>query len=60
LFAPLYVGNKCTNSCTYCGFKVSNHDTLRQTLTLDEVRAEVEALTDEGHKRLNNGLWNSS
>jgi len=52
LFAPLYVGNKCTNSCTYCGFKVSNHDTLRQTLTLDEVRAEVEALTDEGHKRL--------
>lgn len=52
LFAPLYLGNKCTNSCTYCGFKVNNNDTIRKTLTLDEMEKEVEALIDEGHKRL--------
>lgn len=50
LFAPLYIGNKCTNSCTYCGFKASN-DIVRKTLSLDEVGKEVEALIDEGHKR---------
>jgi 2-iminoacetate synthase len=50
LFAPLYIGNKCTNSCTYCGFKASN-DIMRKTLSLDEVEKEVEALIDEGHKR---------
>lgn len=52
LFAPLYIGNKCTNSCTYCGFKVENQDTHRQTLTQDEIGKEIEALEDEGHKRL--------
>ncbi len=52
LFAPLYLGNKCTNSCTYCGFKVTNQDTIRKTLSLEEMGKEVEALTDEGHKRL--------
>ena len=52
LFAPLYIGNKCTNSCTYCGFKESNHDTMRKTLNLLEIDKEIEALTDEGHKRL--------
>lgn len=51
LFAPLYIGNKCTNSCTYCGFKVTN-DIMRKTLSLDEVQQEVEALIDEGHKRV--------
>ena len=52
LFAPLYLGNKCTNSCTYCGFKVDNHDTVRKTLSLDDTEREVEALIEEGHKRL--------
>lgn len=51
LFAPLYLGNKCINSCTYCGFKVTNEDTIRKTLSLEETQAEVEALIDEGHKR---------
>lgn len=51
LFAPLYIGNKCTNSCTYCGFKVTN-DIMRKSLSLDEVKNEVEALVDEGHKRV--------
>ena len=26
LFAPLYIGNKCINSCTYCGFRGDNRD----------------------------------
>ena len=52
LFAPLYLGNKCVNNCTYCGFKVENLDTVRKTLTMDEIKEEVEALEDEGHKRL--------
>ncbi|MBN1469307.1 MAG: [FeFe] hydrogenase H-cluster radical SAM maturase HydG [Fusobacteriaceae bacterium] len=52
LFAPLYVGNKCINTCTYCGFKATNHDTIRQTLSMEEIKNEVEALVDEGHKRL--------
>lgn len=52
LFAPLYIGNKCTNSCTYCGFKAENTDTVRKTLTMDEIKKEVEVLEEEGHKRL--------
>ncbi|MBZ4683047.1 MAG: 2-iminoacetate synthase [Fusobacteriaceae bacterium] len=52
LFAPLYLGNKCTNLCTYCGFKATNQDTIRKTLSLEEERKEIEALIDEGHKRL--------
>ncbi len=52
LFAPLYIGNKCINNCTYCGFKAENTDTIRKTLCLDEIQTEVEALEDEGHKRL--------
>jgi len=52
LFAPLYLGNKCTNSCTYCGFHVDNHQMVRKTLSLDELEKEIEALVDEGHKRI--------
>jgi 2-iminoacetate synthase len=52
LFAPLYVGNRCTNNCKYCGFRVSNRDAVRKTLTDSEVIQEVEALEDNGQKRL--------
>ena len=52
LFAPLYVGNRCTNNCQYCGFRVSNRDAIRKTLTDDEIISEVEALEDNGQKRL--------
>jgi 2-iminoacetate synthase len=52
LFAPLYIGNRCTNNCQYCGFRVSNKDAVRKTLTDDEIIAEVEALEDNGQKRL--------
>ena len=52
LFAPLYVGNKCSNDCTYCGFRASNREQVRVTLIGKELEREIEALEDEGQKRL--------
>ncbi len=52
LFAPLYVGNRCTNNCKYCGFRASNADAIRKTLDDNEIIREVEALEDNGQKRL--------
>ena len=52
LFAPLYIGNKCSNNCQYCGFRVTNTAAVRRTLTDDEIVREVEALEDNGQKRL--------
>lgn len=52
LFAPLYVGNSCTNRCAYCSFRADNTETVRKTLSREELISEVEALEDAGHKRL--------
>lgn len=52
LFAPLYVGNRCTNNCQYCGFRTSNSDAVRKTLADQEIIREVEALEENGQKRL--------
>ncbi|PHJ13065.1 thiamine biosynthesis protein ThiH [Fervidobacterium sp. SC_NGM5_G05] len=52
LFAPLYIGNDCVNDCVYCGFRTSNPEVYRKTLTFDELRNEVKALVSKGHKRL--------
>jgi 2-iminoacetate synthase len=52
LFAPLYVGDKCINNCAYCGFKCSNREAVRKTLSDDELRSELVALEGQGHKRL--------
>ncbi len=52
LFAPLYVGNNCTNNCQYCGFRTSNKDTIRKTLTDEELIEEVISLEETGQKRL--------
>ena len=52
LFAPLYIGNKCTNDCQYCGFRVSNKEAVRKTLDDSEIKKEVAALEDNGQKRL--------
>lgn len=53
LFAPLYVGNKCSNNCTYCGFRASNKDAVRKTLSDNELVKEIEALEDNGQFRIN-------
>lgn len=52
LFAPLYIGNECTNNCQYCGFRTSNKTAVRKTLTDQEMVREIEALEDNGQKRL--------
>lgn len=52
LFAPLYIGNLCTNNCAYCGFRSENTSVKRMTLTREELIDQVKALEDAGHKRL--------
>jgi len=52
LFAPLYVGNHCINECEYCGFKRSNAETQRRTLSQQEISEQVAAMESQGHKRL--------
>jgi 2-iminoacetate synthase len=52
LFAPLYVGNLCENDCQYCGFKRSNTEAIRRTLTPEDLSSQIKILEDVGHKRL--------
>ena len=52
IFAPLYLSNYCVNGCVYCPYHAKNRTIPRKKLTQDEVRAEVIALQDMGHKRL--------
>lgn len=52
LFAPLYVSDYCVNGCEYCGYKHSNCDLKRKKLTMDELKDEVKALEELGHKRI--------
>ncbi|MBQ9437480.1 MAG: [Lachnospiraceae bacterium] len=52
LFAPLYLSNYCVNGCLYCPYHLKNQHIPRKKLTQEEVRAEVIALQDMGHKRL--------
>lgn len=52
IFAPLYLSNYCVNGCLYCPYHMKNKSIPRKKLTQEEVRAEVIALQDMGHKRL--------
>jgi 2-iminoacetate synthase len=52
VFAPLYITNECGNQCRYCGFKATNTDLDRRTLSSEEIHCEVSVLEDLGHKRL--------
>ena len=52
IFAPLYLSNYCVNGCVYCPYHMKNKHIPRKKLTQEEVRAEVIALQDMGHKRL--------
>ena len=52
IFAPLYLSNYCVNGCLYCPYHLKNRHIPRKKLTQEEVRAEVIALQDMGHKRL--------
>ncbi len=52
LFAPLYLSNYCVNGCVYCPYHAKNKHIPRKKLTQDEIKKEVIALQDMGHKRL--------
>ena len=52
MFAPLYLSNYCINSCVYCPYHVKNRTIPRVKLTQEQIRREVIALQDMGHKRL--------
>ncbi len=52
MFAPLYLSNYCVNGCLYCPYHAKNKHITRKKLTQEEIRAEVIALQDMGHKRL--------
>lgn len=52
MFAPLYLSNYCINGCEYCPYHAKNKHIARKKLTQEEVRREVIALQDMGHKRL--------
>lgn len=52
LFAPLYLSNYCVNGCVYCPYHAKNKHIMRKKMTQEEIRREVVALQDMGHKRL--------
>ena len=52
MFAPLYLSNYCVNGCVYCPYHAKNHTIARKKLSQEEIRQEVIALQDMGHKRL--------
>lgn len=52
MFAPLYLSNYCINGCVYCPYHLKNKHIARKKLTQEEIRQEVIALQDMGHKRL--------
>lgn len=52
MFAPLYLSNYCVNGCLYCPYHLKNKNIPRKKLTQEEIKKEVIALQDMGHKRL--------
>ena len=52
MFAPLYLSNYCVNGCVYCPYHYKNKHIARKKLTQEEIKNEVVALQDMGHKRL--------
>ena len=51
LYAPLYISNECTNTCTYCGFTQENKIN-RKSLTKEECQQEAQHLYNRGFRDL--------
>ena len=51
LFAPIYIGNSCMNDCVYCGFRRSNPESIRRTLSTEELHEQIRNMLQMGHKR---------
>lgn len=52
IFAPLYIGNTCSNNCLYCAFRKDNKEIKRAVLSLDQIEQETISLLAQGHKRI--------
>ncbi len=52
MFAPLYLSNYCVNGCVYCPYHAKNKTIARKKLSQEDIKREVIALQDMGHKRL--------
>lgn len=52
MFAPLYLSNYCVNGCVYCPYHYINKHIPRKKLSQEDIKREVIALQDMGHKRL--------
>ncbi|MFN3410816.1 MAG: [FeFe] hydrogenase H-cluster radical SAM maturase HydG [Exilispira sp.] len=52
IFAPLYIGNICSNNCLYCAFRKDNHDLKRAVLNFSQIEMETQSLLKQGHKRI--------
>ncbi|MBI5970747.1 MAG: [FeFe] hydrogenase H-cluster radical SAM maturase HydG [Deltaproteobacteria bacterium] len=54
LFAPLYLSNRCVNSCVYCAFSAGNKAAQggRRSLTPKEAAREARAIEAMGFKRI--------
>jgi len=48
MYIPLYLSNKCSNSCLYCGFNAKNK-IKRKTLTNDEIIEEIKIIKQMGY-----------
>lgn len=52
LFNPLYISDICVNHCAYCGFRKSNRDFSRTTLTSEQIISEVEFILSRGIRNI--------
>ncbi len=52
MFAPLYLSNYCVNGCLYCPYHIKNNNIPRKKLSQEEIKKEVIALQNMGHKRI--------
>ena len=52
IFVPLYITNECSNVCEYCAFRADNTEIERKTLSLQDIKTEVEIIQQQGHKRI--------
>lgn len=52
IFVPMYLSNECGNICDYCGFRADNKELKRKTLSIQEIKQEVEVVERQGHKRI--------
>ena len=52
LFAPLYISNLCQQRLPLLRLPRAQQGAQRRALSQDEIRAEIENLVDQGHKRV--------